>query len=85
MTRDLALGMMRQADTGEELLTVADAIVGLAEDLNIADAAEHFEQLQEQEDDGFNYLPDEAFELDPMNTFPVDQADYEAEMFAQQV
>lgn len=72
MTRDLALGMMRQADTGEELLTVADAIVGLAEDLNIADASEHFELLQPsdrlqdaveqmQEDDGFNYLPDEAF------------------------
>ena len=49
MTRDLALGMMRQADTGEQMLSVADAIVGLSEDLNIADAADHFEQLQEQE------------------------------------
>jgi hypothetical protein len=61
MTRDLALGMMRQADTGSQMLTVADAIVGLSEDLNIADAAAQFEQLEDQEDDGFNYLPDEAF------------------------
>jgi hypothetical protein len=65
MTRELALGMMRQADTGEQLLTVADAIVGLSEDLNIADAAAHFEQLQEQEAE----LDEVEVENDPMDDF----------------
>jgi hypothetical protein len=65
MTRDLALGMMRQADTGEQMLTVADAIVGLSEDLNIADAAAHFEQLQEQEAE----LDEVEVENDPMDDF----------------
>ena len=65
MTRDLALGMMRQADTGEQMLTVADAIVGLSEDLNIADAAAHFEQLQEQEAE----LDEVEVANDPMDDF----------------
>ena len=65
MTRDLALGMMRQADTGAQMLSVADVIVGLSEDLNIADAAAHFEQLQEQEAE----LDEVEVENDPMDDF----------------
>lgn len=77
MTRELALGMMRQADTGEQMLTVADAIVGLSEDMNIADATAHFDELNET---NFGQDPDEYQDA----YAPADQADYEAEMFAQQ-
>jgi hypothetical protein len=67
-TRELALDMISRAKTGFDMLTVADAIVGTVE--------------QEQEvnpqapigDEGFNYLPDEAFtsieeDVNPLEDF----------------
>ena len=38
MTRELAMGMIRQANSGADLLTVSDVIAGMMEDQNIADA-----------------------------------------------
>lgn len=92
MTRELALGMMRQADNGEQMLTVADAIVSLSEDLNIADATAHFEQLNagpDPEGDELSAgdhgaLQNDIAYLDMVEQELADQADYETEMFAQQ-
>jgi hypothetical protein len=78
MTRELAIGMMRQADTGAEMLTVAEAVATLAEDMNIASvdqpmgdpaifASDDYElQLTEDGFDPFIQPEDEPeYEIDP--------------------
>ena len=59
MNKDLAMGMIRQANTGEDLLTVADAIASMMEEQNIEDCAQHFEQLNAEADVNFGQEPDE--------------------------
>lgn len=67
LTKELALGMLKQANSGTDMLTVTDAIASMMEDMIVAD--EVVEVIAEDITGG---------------TFPADQADYEAEMFAQQ-
>jgi hypothetical protein len=42
MTRETALGMLRQGNTGNDILAILDVIVSDIEDDNIQDCAEHY-------------------------------------------
>ena len=42
MTRNIALGMLRQGNNGNEILQILDVIVNDIEQANIQDCAEHY-------------------------------------------
>ena len=42
MTRTIALGMLKQGNTGEEIMQILDVIVNDIEQANIQDCAEHY-------------------------------------------
>jgi len=42
MTRSIALGMLRQGNTGNEILQILDVIVNDIVEANIQDCAEHY-------------------------------------------
>ena len=42
MTRSIALGMLRQGNTGEEIMQILDVIVNDIVEANIQDCAEHY-------------------------------------------
>jgi hypothetical protein len=86
LTKELAMGMMRQANSGEQMLAISDAIASMMEEQNIEDCAQHFEQLDAEADVNFGQEPDEYQDAyaPEAELFPADQADLEAEMFAQQ-
>ncbi|AEC53219.1 hypothetical protein SCRM01_273 [Synechococcus phage S-CRM01] len=51
MTRELAIGMMRQADTGADMLTVAEAVASLSAEMNVESVARDIEAEAEAETD----------------------------------
>ena len=42
MTRTIALGMLKQGNTGEEIMQILDVIVNDIVEANIQDCAEHY-------------------------------------------
>ena len=42
MTRTIALGMLKQGNTGEEIMQILDVIANDIEQANIQDCAEHY-------------------------------------------
>ena len=47
MTRSIALGMLRQGNTGDEILQILDVIVEDITQENINDCAEYFASISE--------------------------------------
>lgn len=44
-TRQTAIGMLRQGNTGEQIMNILDMIVDDVEQTNIQDCAEHYEAI----------------------------------------
>ena len=60
MSREMMLGMLRQGNTGSQILQILDVIVNDIVEANIQDCADYYAAISDKQGDAVSYSTGEA-------------------------